>query len=369
MAVFKANKDRWTKDGRKWFFQCYYKDLQGNRKLKRSKLFLKQEEAKLEERKFLSSLELGEQSNNMTIKDLTTKYIEFQKDRVRITTITGIKKEIKYIKSLNKIKLRDFNVSHFNQWKKQMKETKLSTNYQNTIYKTFRAILNHGIKYYNLNFLSNVMLKMTNFTNPNELQKEMLFYTYDEFKQFIKQERDLKYKCFFETLYYCGLRKGEANALTWGDIDFDKKTININKGVNLKIKGQKYVILPTKTKGSIRTLPISNILLNDLKTLKKEYNKYNNYSEEWFLFGGIYPLADTSIQVHNSNNSKLANIKKIRIHDFRHSCASLLINNGANINLVAKYLGHSDIATTLNTYTHMFKNQFDEITDMINNLK
>ena len=65
---------------------------------------------------------------------------------------------------------------------------------------------------------------------------------------------------------------------------------------------------------------------------------------------------------------KDAKIKRIRLHDFRHSCASLLINNGASIALVAKYLGHSDISTTLNTYTHMFKNEMSDIINIINNL-
>ena len=64
-----------------------------------------------------------------------------------------------------------------------------------------------------------------------------------------------------------------------------------------------------------------------------------------------------------------ANLKQIRIHDFRHSCASLLINSGVSIALVAKYLGHSNISTTLNTYTHMFKTEMEEITKIIENLK
>lgn len=63
---------------------------------------------------------------------------------------------------------------------------------------------------------------------------------------------------------------------------------------------------------------------------------------------------------------KKANLKQIRIHDFRHSCASLLINNGANINEVASYLGHTKIDETLNTYSHMFKNQMSDVVDTIN---
>ena len=72
---------------------------------------------------------------------------------------------------------------------------------------------------------------MTNFTNPNEMPKEMEFYTYDEFKQFIKYETDLKNKSLFETLYYCGLRNGEMRGITWDDIDFNKQTIRVNKQI------------------------------------------------------------------------------------------------------------------------------------------
>ena len=67
-------------------------------------------------------------------------------------------------------------------------------------------------------------------------------------------------------------------------------------------------------------------------------------------------------------NAKLANLREIRVHDFRHSCASLLINNGANVTIVAKYLGHSKIDETLNTYSHMFQNKLNDIINIIENL-
>ena len=69
-----------------------------------------------------------------------------------------------------------------------------------------------------------------------------------------------------------------------------------------------------------------------------------------------------------NKNCKLAGVKQIRIHDFRHSCASLLINSGATINVVAKYLGHTKIDETLNTYSHLFRNQMNEIINIIDNL-
>lgn len=61
----------------------------------------------------------------------------------------------------------------------------------------------------------------------------------------------------------------------------------------------------------------------------------------------------------------MARVKDIRIHDFRHSCASLLIDSGANITLVAKYLGHTKIDENLNTYSHMYQNRLDTIVSII----
>ena len=67
-------------------------------------------------------------------------------------------------------------------------------------------------------------------------------------------------------------------------------------------------------------------------------------------------------------NAEKANVKQIRLHDFRHSCASLLINSGANVTIVSKYLGHAKIDETLNTYSHIFDNKMDEVVNTINKL-
>ena len=221
---------------------------------------------------------------------------------------------------------------------------------------------------YDIN-LTSVLKKMKGFSNPNEIKKEMNFFTYEEFSSFIEQETELKYKSFFEMLYYCGLRKGEANALTWKDIDFDNHTISINKSVTLKLKGVKWLITSPKTKTSTRILLLPKVLESSLKLLYSEYSKYANFSEEWFVFGGIEPLKDTTIRDYKNKSCELSGVIQIRIHDFRHSCASLLIKNGASITLIAKYLGHSNIATTLNTYIHLYKNEMSDIVNIIDNLK
>jgi len=83
------------------------------------------------------------------------------------------------------------------------------------------------------------------------------------------------------------------------------------------------------------------------------------------VFGNIDPLSATTLLDRKTKNAFMARVKDIRIHYFRHSCASLLIDSGANITLVAKYLGHTKIDETLNTYSHMYQNRLDTIVNII----
>lgn len=79
----------------------------------------------------------------------------------------------------------------------------------------------------------------------------------------------------------------------------------------------------------------------------------------------VKPLPEMTLRDRKTKNAVRAGVKDIRIHDFRHSCASLLIDNGANITLVAKYLGHAKIDETLNTYSHMYQNRLENIVQII----
>ena len=99
---------------------------------------------------------------------------------------------------------------------------------------------------------------------------------------------------------------------------------------------------------------------------KKEYYGFN---DDFFVVSDAKPIADSNIQLRRTKLATLAGLKVIRIHDFRHSCASLLINNGANVTLVAKYLGHTKIEETLNTYSHMFSTALDSVVSVIDSLE
>lgn len=110
------------------------------------------------------------------------------------------------------------------------------------------------------------------------------------------------------------------------------------------------------------------ILVDDLKIMKSELKTMKEFNDNFFVAGNMFPVATNIINNHKNKNSKLANVKQIRLHDFRHSCASLLINKGANVQVVAIYLGHTKIEETLKTYAHLFISSLDEIVAVIDKL-
>ncbi len=239
---------------------------------------------------------------------------------------------------------------------------------KNDLFKYLKSVLNYGTKWYDFNFIS-MYNKMTNFDNPNEIPKEMEFYTWDEFNKFISVEKDLKWICLFETLYYCGLRKGELRELMWKNIDFNRKTLTVMQNVvNVKGEGGYWLLTTPKTRTSNRTIPLSDKLYNDLLKYKNECKKYYGFNDKWFVFRDVNPIHPQTLRTKKNENADKAGVKQIRIHDFRHSCASLLINSGTNVTIVAKYLGHAKIDETLNTYLHIFDNKMGEVVNTINKL-
>lgn len=112
------------------------------------------------------------------------------------------------------------------------------------------------------------------------------------------------------------------------------------------------------------------MLLNDLKTLYDQCkDEYCNFNDSSSVVSDAHSIPDSTIYARRTLLAKKANLHSIRIHDFRHSCASLLINSGANVTLVAKFLGHTKIEETLNTYSHMFSTALDSVVSVIDSLE
>ena len=204
----------------------------------------------------------------------------------------------------------------------------------------------------------------------NETSK---YYTTEELKHFFEcldDYNNLKFSAFFRILAFTGMRKGEALALEWSDIDFENKLIHITKGVSLDENDVPIISTP-KTKKSVRTVSIDNETVLTLKKWKLEQAKklmkrgINSLNKHQLLFtyqnNKLYrpcyvnDWLDTIIKTYN--------LKKITIHGFRHSHCSLLFEMGTPIQVVQERLGHSNIKTTMDIYTHVTEKQRDEIAD------
>ena len=147
------------------------------------------------------------------------------------------------------------------------------------------------------------------------------------------------------------MRRGEAIALTWDD--YDGESLKVNKSVKDAIDGAK----ETKTKNSDR-----RILLD-----KKTIEMINALPRKNYLFGDKY-LSPSSIARVFEKGIKESGVKPIRLHDLRHSHATVLINSGANIVAVSKRLGHSSVSITLDCYTHLLDKTAQELVDEINKI-
>ncbi len=360
-------KKKTLKSGIKYSFTLRYKDIYGNTKQYTSKGYNTKKEAELEEAKFRIKIQEKKISlNNITFNDVYQEYIDYKSKLVKLQTLNKIKELSRYLQPIMNIKVNDLDIATYNKYNLYVDKEGYSVNHKNKILNLLKNLIEYSHKYYNTS--DTILTFIENYKEVNPFKKEMQFFTYEEFLKFESVIDELDYKTFFEVLYYLGLRQGEACSLTWSDIDFKKSEVSINKTITTKLKGQLYTISSPKTKKSNRVLPIPKKLLESLKTLKNNAKKKKYFKETWFVFGDELPFRETTIQVRKNKYCKLAGVKQIRIHDFRHSCASFLIQNGASIVLVSKYLGHSKISITLDTYTHLYENELKKVSSLIDTL-
>lgn len=360
-------KKKQLKSGIKYSYTLRYKDIYGNTKQYTSKGYDTKKEAELEEAKFRIKIQEKKVSfNNITFDDVFKEYIEYKSKSVKIQTLNKIKDLYKHFEPIKNIKVNDLELNTYNKFTLYIEQKGNTVNWNNKVLNLLRSLINYSHKYYNTS--DTILAFIENYKEVNPFKKEMQFFTYEEFQKFISVIEEFEYKTFFEVLYYLGLRQGEACSLTWSDIDFNKKEVSINKTITTKLRGQLYTISSPKTKKSNRILPIPKKLLESLKIMKNNAKKKKYFKESWFVFGDELPFRETTIQVRKNKYCKLAGVKQIRIHDFRHSCASFLIQNGASIVLVSKYLGHSKISITLDTYTHLYENELKKVSNLIDTL-
>ena len=342
----------------KWFAKFYYTNWQGIKKQKWKRGFATKKEALGFERDFL---EKQSANPDMTFQNLYEIYMEDMAARLKQSTLLTKKTVLQThilpffgSKPINEIKASDVR-----RW--QAKLMSSPNNYSQTYLKKINtelnSIINYAKRFYDLN------------TNPcgkagtigKAKAEEMDYWTYDEYIAFREGVKDkpLSYICF-EVLYWTGMREGELLALSPADIDLDNKIISINR--TYQRIGGKDVFTSPKTRKSKRKIPIPDFLCQEL----------SDYIQSRYMLDAderLFPVTKSYLSHEMIRDCKNTGVKKIRIHDVRHSHASLLINQGCDALMLADRLGHEKVSTTLNTYSHLFPHKQQELVHSLESLQ
>lgn len=346
MSVHK-DKERGT-----WYFVVRIYDYNGKRKQIKRRGFAKKKEAKEAEAKFLLE---HENKDDATFKEVAESYYNWYAQRRKQSSVNVIKNII-YNHLMDEFGHKELDEITPNDVMKYQNRIirQYAPEFLKKIHTTLSAIFNFGIKFHGTQ--NNPAKIAGNFELEDE--RKIVFWEHEEFQQFIEVVEDKLYRAFFMTLYYSGARKGELLALTWNDIDFEEGALNINKTLYNR------EVTKPKTKASIREILLPSYVMGALNELRK--NPYAPLKGRYVVFGEFYdPISTTTLDRKYAQYVKEAGVEKIRLHDFRHSHASYLIDKGASPHVVAARLGHSDVATTLNTYSHLYPSKQKEIVELM----
>ena len=219
------------------------------------------------------------------------------------------------------------------------------------------ALFNHATRFYGL--LDNPCKKTDRIGRSNA--KELQFWTRDEYNTFIATiEPTDRYFTLFEILFWTGIRCGEALALTLDDIDFTNHTISIDKTYYRQDK--KDLITTPKTEKSVRVVDLPEFLTEEIRNYT---NSIYGLEKDMRLF----PVVAEAVQHKMKRHIEKSGIKKIRVHDLRHSHVAMLINMGVQPIAISQRLGHEKVTTTMNVYGHLYPNTQKEIATKLNDLK
>lgn len=238
------------------------------------------------------------------------------------------------------------------EWRNSLETSRLAARTINRGLGYIRSVFTYANSIYNVPNNGSVI---RSYKLTKEDKKEMDIWTPQEFQQFIDCVDEGYYKAFFTFLYWTGTRRGEALGLCKDDFSGNK--VHIHRQIKHHCNG----FTELKTGTSERTISIDKKTCEYLQPFIKEACP--------FVFGGIRCLAITSIQRYFTEAIEKSGVKKVRLHDLRHSHASVLISAGVPIIAVSKRLGHSSINITLSTYAHLLQKTEDEMVSAIDELR
>jgi len=302
--------------------------------------------------------------SHILFKDFMDIYLKAQLPRWKPSTIKAYETFYYSFSYFNLYFLDKITPLIIQEWQNKLLQRKnhhntnknISMSYIYTLNSRLEYMFNFAIKFYELN--SNPVTIAGKVGNKNTTKT---IWTPDNFRNYISSEYNPKYKLLFELLYYSGARIGEILALTLDDIDSDNNLIIINKTF-LRINREDVISSP-KTPSGNRSVTLPSWLVENLI----QYGK-NNYLKDDPTHRIFHHTTHAPAGFHFRKVSRECGNEIIRVHDLRHSHASLLIEQGFDVVTIAKRLGHSDSSMVIKVYGHMFPKKQIEIQEHLEDL-
>lgn len=358
MASFKKHNTGWE-------YRLKYKDPFTQKFKENSKRgFATKAEAKIAADDFLRSIREGyEQSDVRLVKYLENWLVLYKKGVVRKNTFKIYENSIKshiapYFKDLM---LNDLKPDMYQKFLDQLTEKELSRRTIEIIHSTMLGAIDRAVIQGKLikNPCIGAIIKL------DKKEKSIKFIDSDQVQEFLAQASKYGYIywIFFRTLIETGMRKGEAAALQWTDINFDKQTINIHKTLDFQSDSEDELFGRTKTQNSVREIKISNTLINDLKFHLKWQNQNKLQMTDVYRhdLNLVFCRNDGNIMPKSSlfnafeKICKRSNLPKLSIHSLRHTCAVLMLEAELEMKYIQEYLGHGSVQITSDVYSHVSK--------------
>ena len=307
--------------------------------------------------------EVGDLSSDMLFADYLLEWLEIAKGRLAVATYSSYAAMIKkpvgpYFRQRN-LTLRELEARHLQMFYSEM----LRKVKPNTVIH-YHAIIHSALKYAVKTdmLVQNVADKVD---RPKKNSFQPVFLSEEEMQKLFEAFRGTKLELPVLVAAFYGFRRGEVLGLKWDAIDFERGTISVIRTVTtITVDGKQTEIeqQSAKTKSSLRTLPLIGSFREYFLQVKEaqELNKQvcgNCYNHEYDGFVFVDELGERMRANYlTSAFPKFLEdhgLRRMRFHDLRHSCASLLLANGVPLKYIQEWLGHSDFTTTANIYAHL----------------
>lgn len=332
--------------------QFYYRDHNGKRHHPKKTGFKRKKDAEAYQRDFMARVK---GSSGLTFKALTKLYLKDVKPRVKPTTYANKVSIIDHhlmpyfsnvlIDDITPAMIRDFQTDCMTN--SGLKETSL-----HTIHTHLNAIFNFAVKFYGLEKNPVTLAGSMGSQKVNKID----FYTPEEFKKVLECIDDPTDQTLIYFLFWSGCRIGEALALTWNDFNLEDNSVSITKNYQV-VGGRAYISTP-KTPKSRRVILLPQFVIDRIKAYKATIYGYKPNQRLFMRFKEA-----VTYRFHKAADA--AGVRRIRLHDLRHSHASMLINLGASPLLVADRLGHESAEITLKIYAHLFPNEQEKMRGLL----